>query len=405
MRQHAIIASVSKAIRRLAMMAGSERKQSGAMAVHGSVSPSPIRVLVNAVHARAGGGITYLRHLLPLLAAEPDLEIHVIPHPSQAQTFAAPGIRLHHQRLPASWAALLVWEQAVLPLLARCIGCDLLVSAANFGPLLARRQVIVMQAPLTVGALERRFRKKLYWATLRLMTRLSLSRARRAIAVSRHLAVGAPHRRPPTVIHYGLDPVFSPGPATPSEPPFLLAVSDFYLHKNLHRLVEAFALIRRGHPAITLRIAGAAIDADYAASIGERIAALGLTDAVLLLGSRGRAELLALYRSCAVFVFPSLEETFGLPLVEAMACGAPVVSAARSVMPEIAGGAALEVDPEDPSAIADAVLRILGDPSLAAELRRRGVERAKAFSWEECARRTAAVLREAAGREAAPSAA
>src|SRR6185437_15968662 len=109
---------------RLAMISGSEHKQASPMAVSGSISPAPIRVLVNAIHARAGGGVTYLRHLLPLLAAEPDIELHVIPHSSQAQTFAAPGIRLHHLKLPTGWAALLLWEQIALPLVARRILCN-----------------------------------------------------------------------------------------------------------------------------------------------------------------------------------------------------------------------------------------------------------------------------------------
>ena len=132
---------------------------------------------------------------------------------------------------------------------------------------------------------------------------------------------------------------------------------------------------------------------------------LGLENAVDFLGRVERPALIDLYRDCSAFVFPSLEESFGMPLLEAMACGAPIVAACCGATPEIAGTAALLVDPAEPARFATAILRVLGDPALAADLRRRGIERARAFSWEECARQTAAVLREAAGRRAMPCAA
>jgi glycosyltransferase involved in cell wall biosynthesis len=147
---------------------------------------------------------------------------------------------------------------------------------------------------------------------------------------------------------------------------------------------------------MVLRIAGAAIDADYAASLRRRVAALQVEDAVIFEGRLGIAELVALYRGCAVFVFPSTIESFGLPMVEAMACGAPVVAANTSAIPEIAGGAALLCDPEAPRDIAEKILRVLDDPDLRRNLTERGLARAKAFSWADCAQHTAALLREAA---------
>ncbi|MBV9523524.1 MAG: glycosyltransferase family 4 protein, partial [Alphaproteobacteria bacterium] len=323
----------------------------------------PLRLLVNAIHARAGGGLTYLHHILPLLAAEGDFDVHIIPHPAEAESFALPGIAVHRLAMPRRWTALLMWEQAVLPLRARQIGYDLLFSPANFGPLLIGRQVIVLQNALGVGAFERRWRKRLYWRTLRLMTRLSLWRACRAIAVSRYVAASvaalAPGRPKPVVIHHGVDAIFAPGAAT-SGTPFLLAVGDLYIQKNLHRLVEALALIRRRVPAMTLAIAGNAVDPGYAAALRRAVTASGLGDAVRFLGRCERRQLVKLYRDCAAFLFPSTEESFGMPLVEAMASGAPVIAAARAAMPEIADGAALLVDPDDPAAIAGAVLRVLG---------------------------------------------
>jgi glycosyltransferase involved in cell wall biosynthesis len=145
-----------------------------------------------------------------------------------------------------------------------------------------------------------------------------------------------------------------------------------------------------------LRIAGEAIDVDYAEELRCLIATLGLGDAVAFIGRCERAALIELYQGCTVFVFPSTEESFGMPLVEAMACGAPVVASMSAATPEIAGGAALLCDPASPNALADAISRVLDDAALRQALRRQSLDRARAFSWPDCARRTAAVLRDAA---------
>jgi glycosyltransferase involved in cell wall biosynthesis len=362
-----------------------------------------LRVLVNAVHARSGGGLTYLRQLLPLLAAEPDLDIHLIPHPTQAEAFAALGLAvvIHRPAQPQGWLGLLAFEQLVLPVLAWRIGYDVVLSPANFGPLAIRAQVIVLQNVLTVGARETRAGKKLYWTALRIMTALSLGIARGAIAVSQYVAqtstTGWLTQRQPAVIHHGVADSFSPIARRPSNAPFVLAVGDLYVQKNLHRLIEAMAVIRAEHPDVTLRIAGEAIDADYAAELRRLVAKLDLMDVVVFLGRCDSAALIKLYRDCAVFVFPSTEESFGMPLVEAMACGAPVVASRSAATPEIAGDAALLCDPEDPGEMARAILRVLDDSGLGDTLRDRALQRARAFSWPDCARRTADVLRAAAG--------
>jgi len=108
------------------------------------------------------------------------------------------------------------------------------------------------------------------------------------------------------------------------------------------------------------------------------------------------AELRALYGRCAVFLFPSRYEGFGLPVLEAMACGAPVVASNASSIPEVAGGAALLFAPDDSAGMADAAHLLLTDPELRARMSRLGAERASRFRWEETARQTAQVLQEAA---------
>jgi glycosyltransferase involved in cell wall biosynthesis len=129
------------------------------------------------------------------------------------------------------------------------------------------------------------------------------------------------------------------------------------------------------------------------AQIARLVPRLRLADAVAFEGYLDVAGLRALYSAAALFVLPSLYEGFGLPVLEAMACGTPVIAANTSSLPEVVGDAGLLVPPGHPEALALAMTRVLEDAALAAEFRRRGLERAKRFTWEETAARTLAVYR------------
>ena len=125
----------------------------------------------------------------------------------------------------------------------------------------------------------------------------------------------------------------------------------------------------------------------------QRVAALGLGDSVRFLGPVPEADLPALYAGAELFVFPSLYEGFGLPVLEAMACGTPVICSNTSSLPEVAGDAAVQVDPLDVDALATAIGRVLGDEALAEELRQRGLQQAARFTWAQTAQQTLAVYR------------
>jgi glycosyltransferase involved in cell wall biosynthesis len=127
------------------------------------------------------------------------------------------------------------------------------------------------------------------------------------------------------------------------------------------------------------------------------LAELGLTDRVRWIDSPPEADLVALYNLTTLFVLPSFYEGFGLTVLEAMACGAPAIISDRGSLPEIAGGAALEIDPDDPTELADAIERVLNDAALQHELRHKGLERVKEFSWERCARETLTVYQHVLG--------
>jgi glycosyltransferase involved in cell wall biosynthesis len=127
------------------------------------------------------------------------------------------------------------------------------------------------------------------------------------------------------------------------------------------------------------------------------VQALGLGDRVRFTGYVDQADLPAIYSAASVFAFPSLHEGFGLPVLEAMACGTPVVTSDTSSLPEVAGEAALLVDPTDDAAIAKAIARVYDEPVLRQLLSQAGIERAAEFSWEACAAATLRVYRRILG--------
>jgi glycosyltransferase involved in cell wall biosynthesis len=124
---------------------------------------------------------------------------------------------------------------------------------------------------------------------------------------------------------------------------------------------------------------------------------LGLGDRVRFTGYVAQEDLPGLYSGARLFAYPSRYEGFGLPVLEAMRCGVPVVTTNVSSMPEVAGDAALLVSPDDEIALAEAMTRLVADPALAADLGRRGRERAALFSWERCARETREVYQRVLG--------
>jgi glycosyltransferase involved in cell wall biosynthesis len=173
--------------------------------------------------------------------------------------------------------------------------------------------------------------------------------------------------------------------------PFLLGVGNLQPRKNLERLIKAYAVAARRLGDIDLVLVGQA--AWGAQHVAAEIARLNLAGRVHLLGYVSQEQVVGLYNSAVAFVFPSLYEGFGLPVLEAMACGVPVLTSNVSALPEIAGDAALLVDPLSVDAIADGLARIVTDAGLRRDLILRGHERARLYSWERTAQLTADVYR------------
>ncbi|MCS7315271.1 MAG: glycosyltransferase family 1 protein [Bryobacterales bacterium] len=189
------------------------------------------------------------------------------------------------------------------------------------------------------------------------------------------------------------------------EPPFLLAVGDLQPRKNQAGLVEAFAGLLRVLPGSKLRLVLAGKPTAYAARVRAAAVRLGVAERTHFLGYVSDEDLLYLYNACELFVFPSWYEGFGIPLLEAMACGAPVVCSNRSALPEVADAAALFFDP----ASTEQMVRAMRDALLADELRLRlkrlGLQRAAQFTWQRTAEQTLRIYRRVAAADARPSAA
>jgi glycosyltransferase involved in cell wall biosynthesis len=189
------------------------------------------------------------------------------------------------------------------------------------------------------------------------------------------------------VVHHGVRAPVSAAAVTRQK--IILHVGAIQRRKNISRLVDAF---ERVDPGWQLVLAGSA---GYGAQeIAARIGAARSRDRIRMPGYVPPAELANWYAQAAIFAFPSLDEGFGMPVLEAMAAGTPVIASNRSAIPEVAGDAAWLVDPEDTDELADALVALTQDPERRADLSRRGLARAAQFTWAEAVEKTWQVYRE-----------
>ena len=364
------------------------------------------RIAINASHAKTGGGVTYLRHILPLLAREPGVSLHLILHRDQLPLFepVPDEIDVVTCDYRSGFFPALIWEQFKLPGIARRLSADVLFSTANFGPVFARNHILLLRNATSVIRLARRLRPLVYWFTLSAATLTALLTAKRAIAVSNYaasvLTFGLKRilEKKVNVIYHGTAPVAAPREDNEVQGTNLLAVSDIYIQKNYHTLLRAFAILRQSRTDLTLTIVGQEIDRHYARTLRKLVHDLDLEGKVQFVGHIETPRLEAFYRECQLFVFPSTVETFGNPLLEAMAQGVPIAASNAAAMPEVIGDAGLMFDPNNAQDIAARIATLLVDPTLRVKLGKKAACRAQSFTWEETARRTLGVLREAAGR-------
>ena len=270
------------------------------------------------------------------------------------------------------------WEQAVLPVRAR--GAEVLVNPANLAPLAFPRNVVVIHDAAVLR--EPGWYSRTYATWQRAILPAIARRAQRVVTVSEFSRAELAEllRVDAAVVPGGVDHErFVPG-APREDRPYVLAVAARTARKNLTALGEAAR--RLADQGVELLAAGPGRP-QFRAEDGVPVRHLGHVP---------EDELPALYAGALAFVLPSLYEGFGLPCLEAMACGTPVVASDRGALPETCGDAALFVDPNDQQAIADAVEQAIGDQQLVG----RGLRRASQFSWDRTAAELTAVLGQSA---------
>lgn len=367
------------------------------------------KLLINGLHAKSGGGVTYLRNILPFFAADKSIETHLCIHESQSDLFSdiTDGIVLHTMNFNSNFLRLPIYEQFLVPRLARDIAATVTFSPSNYGPLLAPGLVTMLRNALGVAFIEKRISKIPYWIFVYMGTFLSIICSRKVIAVSDFVLHTSGKIVPQQsadkflVIKHGVSDIFTPPKEGKVRSNFILAVSDIYVQKNYSSLLLAVDKIRQKHPNVQLKIAGRKLDKRYFEDLQKIVVNRGMQDNVSFLGSVTQRELSNLYKTCRFFVFPSLVESFGNPLVEAMASGAPVATSNRAAMPEVVGLAALFFDPTNIPEMANVLQRLYEDEELRFILYEKSLQQSQLFSWSKTASATLDVIKNVAakGRE------
>jgi len=361
------------------------------------------------VPGRVTGIGRFLHGLLEeIVRSRPHLTIVPIAWPEAPVPIAAPHIRVH--RLPQRLT--LYWDQVLLPRALRQTGATVFFSPYYKAPLTAPCPTVVTihdLIPLRFPA----YTRGLWGLRAAVFRRWAAFLARRAAAVvtdSEHsksdlvsvLRLPTEHVH---VIPIGVGEEFLPGFSPEAvasatarygiRGPYLLAVGNFLPHKNLHRLVDAYGAlpdVLRGSTALVL--AGTPGGHGPARPVDQKSL---LRPGVLLPGFIAPGDLPLLYAGAVALVCPSLTEGFGLPVLEAMACGTPVVCARAGALPEVAGDAALYVDPNDVGSITAGLQQILEDDALRRELSSRGLNRARLFDARKTTARLVDLLESIAG--------
>ncbi len=320
-----------------------------------------------------------------------------------------PNFRVVPSRLPTINPRVRIpWEQLLAPLLVRRVGADVFHGVLNVLPLACPVPGVVTIHDLAFIRFPQTFRayNRIY---LDFATRLSARRAARVLAVSENTKrevveiLGVPPERV-VVTHDAVREHFRPPDPAALEAfrvakglpeRFVLYVGTLEPRKNLTTLFEAYAEVARRHDAPLLVGGGKGWLYD---AVFRRLEELGLRERVRFVGYIEEEELPLWYAAATVFVFPSIYEGFGMPPLEAMACGTPVITSNSSSLPEVVGDAGLMVPPRDAAAFAAAIGRVLGDAELRQAMRERGLARARAFDWRVTAERTLAAYEAAAAR-------
>lgn len=354
----------------------------------------------------AAGVRRYVSELLPaLLAADDaraDARIEVVALGGSVDSVPA-GV----QRVPEPWhpPTNLGWAAVGLPRAARRAAVDLIHAPAYTAPLHAAVPTVLTihdvsyerhpeWYPYRRDWLRRSFYRRSARAATHILTDSEFSRGEIAAAYA------IPLDRI-TVAPLGASRIFGELPASAPLPapvamPFLLHVGDLHERRNLSTVVRALIEARRRLAPMALSLVLAGVDRGIGDRLSAMVAGDGADDAVVRLGAVSEPALRSLYQGAAALVYPSRYEGFGLPLVEAMASGTPVLASRAASIPEVVGESGILLDPDDSKLWAEAIVQVMTDSALRARLRAQGLSRAAMFTWERTARITRDVYRQVA---------
>jgi glycosyltransferase involved in cell wall biosynthesis len=379
-----------------------------------------MRVAIDATIAVTGGGVTYLLNLLPALAAvdnENQYQVWLSSRQVQIQPRLPSNFRIRRVSFPTDsilWRV--VWEQTLLPVWLSRQRIDVLFAPADITPLAAPCPVLLAVRnpwPHATFTPEGTWRAALRRTIQRQLTRLSCRKAARVIFVSQASSddlgakLGVPAEKR-VLVYHGIGTAFRTMAAAEeamveaqgeNRRPYVLCVSALYPHKDIETLIDGFAryVSATGDTSHQLVLVGRSVNQRYTESLRSQVRRAGLADRVEFVGEVPYENVREWYARARAFVLPSRLETFGHPLVEAMASGVPIICTDMPVTREICHEASLYFKPRDAGRLAELLDELLnGPPSVRASLSEQGQARASSFSWERTARETLRLLEQAA---------
>jgi len=375
-----------------------------------------MNIAILGLTATSYGSLTYLQNFLPELARLDCVNRYDVFLPSeQVPTLSLDQLNFwfHTPRsAPKSGAWRVLWEQLVMPWILRERQADMVYTTQNLAVLLSPvPSIIIVQnvEPFFLGEFPNPLPLRARLWLLRLLTALSLRRSHAIIAISDWEKEFLQERfhlpgEKILVCHPGVTPGF--GPAAPESaevlrkqlgiaPPFLISATRLSGYGNLLNLARAYvSLVKAGKVTMPLVVPGEVWDRRYIGEVQALLRREGCLDQVKFLGYVPHAQMPLLFGHATCFIFPSLLEACGTVLIEALACGTPILCCRRRPMMDICGEAAVLFDGEDPDDIAAKLHQVLSDPTLRQLLARAGLERCQQFSWRRGTRKVYGIFQQ-----------
>jgi glycosyltransferase involved in cell wall biosynthesis len=377
-----------------------------------------MRIAIKAVQIAEGGGLTHLNKMIEWFGRiAPEIEFLLLCKPGQENLFVPmpSNFRYLEYRIPGiNLPAQIWWERNILPDLLSEMKCDLLFEPGNRGTLSSpcpKVSLIHNLAPFVDEYLENETAyQKLRQSFLRRATIQSMQKSNGIIFLSKYCQdffgnyVDLSKVKSRIIYHgksdynHKQDDTFIKKYNIEKE--YILCVSHIWRYKKIKEMVLSYHQALRRLPTLPpLLIAGANYSSDYMKEIEILINASGYENKIIFTGSVGQAELAGLYSNCRAFLFPSVIETCSIILIEAMAAGCAIICSNKCVMPEVTGGAALYLNPDNINDFASKIISVVTDNGLNSFLKVRSREQAQNYSWEKCATETLNFFDEVLGKQ------